>query len=114
MAYYSVHEFMYEDLDLKGTELNVFALIYSFEEYSGGLMYLSKAVGVSSLNTVQKALNSLLEKDYIVKVKKSPTKIVYTPNKKLFSIYSEPTLSKFKKPKGYVKSIAQSKIGEWE
>ena len=67
--YYSIHDFMVEDLELKGTDLNVFAFIYSFKEYKGSLETLSKFVGVKSITTIQYSLKRLIEQGYILKDK---------------------------------------------
>ncbi len=70
-SYYTVHDFMYEDLNLSGTDLCVFAFLYSFKEYSGSLSYLSKAVGVKSTTTIQSSLKRLIELGLIQKEKSS-------------------------------------------
>lgn len=67
--YYSIHDFMFGDLELCGTDLNVFALIYSFKEYKGSLQSICSAVGVKSITTVQSSLNRLLEQDLLIKEK---------------------------------------------
>ena len=68
-SYYTVHDFMYDDLNLSGTDLYVFAFLYSFKEYSGSLSYLSKAVGVKSTTTIQSSLKRLIDLGFIKKEK---------------------------------------------
>lgn len=46
MSYYAVYDFMYKDLELTGTDLNLFALIYSHKEYYGSLSSMCEAVGL--------------------------------------------------------------------
>ena len=60
---------MFEDLELKGTDLNVFALIYSKGKINDSLENLCKEVGVKSLSTIQYSLKRLLGKQYIIKQK---------------------------------------------
>lgn len=69
--YYTIHDFMYKDLGLKGVDLNVFALLYSFKKYKGSLGFICESVGVSSITTVQVSLKRLIEKGIIKKYKPS-------------------------------------------
>lgn len=62
---------MINKLNLKGNELIVYALIYGFSqdgesEFYGSRSYISEWCN-SSLPTVDKALNDLVEKEYILK-----------------------------------------------
>ena len=57
--YYKVHDFMIHDLELKGIDLNTFALSYSVKRYNGSLKTLCKNVGVNSINTVKSSLERL-------------------------------------------------------
>ena len=70
-SYYTVHSFMYEDLNLSGTDLTVFAFLYSFKNYNGSLSYLAKAVGVRSTTTIQSSLKRLIDLGLIRKDKPS-------------------------------------------
>lgn len=70
--YITVQGWMVNDLQLKGTELMVFAIIYGFSQaeeqhYTGSLQYLADWTG-STKQTVINALKSLLDKGYIGKV----------------------------------------------
>lgn len=67
--YYTIHAFMYEDLNLSGTDLYVFAFMYSFKEYKGSVSYLAKAVGVKSTTTIQSSLKRLIDLGLIKKEK---------------------------------------------
>lgn len=68
-SYYTVYNFMYEDLHLVGTDLYVFAFLYSFKEYKGSISYLAKAVGVKSTTTIQSSLKRLIGLGLIKKSK---------------------------------------------
>ena len=67
--YYKVHDFMIHDLELKGIDLNTFALIYSVKRYNGSLKTLCKNVGVNSINTVKSSLERLQKQGLITKHK---------------------------------------------
>ena len=67
----TIQGWMCNELKLKGNELLVFALINGFSQdgvskFSGGRNYISKTFNIS-LPTVDKALQGLLNKDYIIK-----------------------------------------------
>lgn len=69
--YYVIHGWMLNQLDLKGVQLQVYAIIYGFSqcedvEFSGSLSYLCDFTGTSK-PTVIKALNDLQEKGLISK-----------------------------------------------
>ena len=68
---YTIHGWMLNELKLKGVELNVYAIVYSFSqdgesEFYGSRKYLCDFIGVSK-PTIDKALNELLAKGYITK-----------------------------------------------
>ena len=69
--YYVIHGWMLNQLDLKGVQLQIYAIIYGFSqcedvEFSGSLSYLCEFTGTSK-PTVIKALNDLQEKGLISK-----------------------------------------------
>ena len=69
--YYQISGWMLNKLGLKGTELQIFAIIYGFSQdgesmFSGSLSYLGDWVGASK-PTVIKALKELVSKEYITK-----------------------------------------------
>lgn len=69
--YYQISGWMLNRLELKGTELQVFAIIYGFSQdgetvFSGSLNYLSDWLGTSRPTTI-KALKGLTDKGYILK-----------------------------------------------
>lgn len=68
--YYVVLDFMVEQLELKGTELAVFAIIYGFSQakgrFTGSLKYLQDWTGTTKQGII-KILDRLIEKNYIVK-----------------------------------------------
>lgn len=69
--YYQISGWMLNCLGLRGTELQVFAVIYGFSQdgestFSGSLKYLEDWVGASR-PTIIKALKELVNKDYIIK-----------------------------------------------
>lgn len=69
--YYQICGWMINRLELKGVELQIFAIIYGFSQdgeswFGGSLNYISDWVGASR-PTVIKALKELVSKDYIIK-----------------------------------------------
>lgn len=69
--YYQISGWMLNRLNLKGVELQVFAIIYGFSQdgesvFSGSLSYLCDWVGASK-PTVIKALKDLVIKNYVIK-----------------------------------------------
>ena len=71
-ARYCIHPFMCSELCLGGSELLVFAVIYSFSKeggiYYGAQEFISRSCGLS-VSTVGRAIRSLVEKRYIEKIK---------------------------------------------
>jgi len=70
-SFYVVQGWMINELQLKGNELLVFAIIYGFSKdgqgkFEGSLKYLVDSTG-SSRSTIIKTINSLLEKELILK-----------------------------------------------
>ena len=70
-TYFIVFSWMQNQLGLKGTERDVFAIIYGFSQdgvnkFTGSLNYISSFLKVSRQSVIN-ALASLVEKDYIVK-----------------------------------------------
>lgn len=73
-SFYLVIFWMIHRLKLKGANLQVFALIYSFcndnkNEFYGSLDYISKATGYTKQSVID-AINKLIDKRYIVKKQK--------------------------------------------
>ena len=69
--YIVIQGWMCNELELKGNELLIFALIHGFSQdgvskYYGGRKYIADTFNIS-LPTVDKALQGLLDKEYIVK-----------------------------------------------
>lgn len=69
--YYQISGWMINRLGLKGVALNVYAIIYGYSQaesnvFSGSRQYLADFIGVTR-PTIDNALNSLLEKEYITK-----------------------------------------------
>ena len=72
--YYQVSGWMLNRLHLKGTELQIYAIIYGFSQdgeskFTGSLQYLCDFT-LSSKPTVIKALKGLADKGYIIKAEK--------------------------------------------
>lgn len=70
-SYINIQGWMINELELKSNELLVFAVIYGFSKdnagkFTGSISYLQKTLNISK-NTVINTLNSLLEKELIVK-----------------------------------------------
>lgn len=69
--YYQISGWMINRLGLKGVALNVYAIIYGYSQaesnvFSGSRQYLADFIGVTR-PTIDNALTSLLEKEYITK-----------------------------------------------
>lgn len=69
--FYTVFYWMISELHLKGAELPVFAIIYSFSQdgqscFSGSLKYIAEFTGTSRRN-VTRVIGKLVEKNYILK-----------------------------------------------
>lgn len=69
--FYTITESML-DLGLRGTELNLFAIIYGYSQRGDGVCYVSrpelaKRCGVASIRTIDAAIRSLIEKGLILK-----------------------------------------------
>lgn len=67
--YYIVQGWMLRELNLKGTELNVFAIINGFSQdgasqYQGGQDYIAEFCGVD-IRTIKRVIKSLVDKGYI-------------------------------------------------
>lgn len=76
-----VQGWMINELGLKGNELLVYALIYGFSqdeesEFYGSRSYIAEWCS-SSLPTIDKALNSLLEKEFIIKRTETINNVVF-------------------------------------
>jgi len=72
--YINIQAFMVKDLNLKGNELLIYAIIYGFSQaddtsFTGGLQYLADWTN-STKQGVIKNLKSLVDKGYIVKSEK--------------------------------------------
>ena len=70
--FYTVLGWMLNVLELKGNELIIFAIIYSFSqdgesEFTGSIKYLQDFANIKSHNTVLAALNTLVDKNLIIK-----------------------------------------------
>ena len=79
--YITVQGWMINELNLKGNELLLYAIIYGFSqsgqgEYFGSQRYISKAMKIS-LPTVNKLINTLIEKGLIFKTKESHYQATY-------------------------------------
>ena len=69
--FYTITESML-DLGLRGTELNLFAIIYGYSQRGDGVCYVSrpelaKRCGVASIRTIDATIKSLVEKGLIEK-----------------------------------------------
>ena len=83
-SYFQVSGWMINRLGLKGTTLNVYAIIYGFTqdgetEFTGSRQYLCEFTGATK-PTIDKSLNELIEKGLIIKQS-------YTINNVLFNKY---------------------------
>lgn len=76
-----IQGWMINELGLKGNELLVYALIYGFSqdgesEFYGSRSYIAEWCS-SSLPTIDKALNSLVEKEFIIKRTETINNVVF-------------------------------------
>lgn len=107
--FYKICDFMYEDLNLIGTDLNVFAIIYSSKEFYGSLETLRKRAGVKSVSTIKYSLKRLLERGLISKQEpkyKGRATCTYTSN------YFPKNKKKFKGESDF--SNKETVIGVWD
>lgn len=85
-TFYKIHDFFVTEYGLSGTELLVYAVIYSFCEKSkdgnfhGSRQYLAKRVNSCERN-VQRALNNLCEKKLLTKNSQVGETSIYTCDK---------------------------------
>lgn len=95
--YYTVYGWMLNQLKLKGTKLQVFAVIYGFSRKekacSGSLQYLAEATGCTK-QTVLNALQALEEKHYIrkeqIRAKDGGVRNHYTAAPEILNRYDSP------------------------
>jgi len=66
--YINIYKWMIEDLNLSGTDVIVYAMIYGFKdkEFKGTVSYIQQWTGVSK-NTLYKVLKSLVDKGLLTK-----------------------------------------------
>lgn len=75
--YYVTHGWMLNRLGLKGTDLQVYAIIYGFSQaanqnFTGSAIYLSEWTG-STVRTIRNSINSLQNKGLLKIIKKDAT-----------------------------------------
>lgn len=73
---------MVNELGLCGNELLCYALIYGFSQdgessFKGSRKYIAKLLGVSSLNTVDRVLKSLIDKELVIKDSNNISGVVF-------------------------------------
>ena len=83
--YVVIQGWMCNELQLKGNELLVYALIYGFSQdgesvFSGGRNYIAKTFNIS-LPTVDKALNNLVSRELIEKITRNINGVVFNDYK---------------------------------
>lgn len=91
--YYQVTGWMVNKLNLKGTPLNVFAIIYGFSqdgesEFSGSRQYLADFNGLSK-PPIDKALNELCDLNYIIKTSKVINNVTFNSYKANLPVIKE-------------------------
>ena len=79
--FYKVHWFMTHELDLKGVEKDVYAIIYGFQDtysqnFCGSAAYIAKWINATDRG-VKKAIQSLKDKGLLLVIKKSATRNEY-------------------------------------
>ena len=79
-SHITIHSFMRTEMDLKNTELLVFALIYGFFQnglpFTGSRQYIADWVG-GGLSTVDLAISSLIRKGYLEKIQRRAKCVQY-------------------------------------
>lgn len=114
--YINIQAFMIKDLELKGNELLIYAIIYGFSQdeestFKGNVQYLADWTN-STRQGAMKCLNSLVEKGYIQKIEHAgfaneyfapPVNKVYNPCKQSL----QPVETKFTPPVNKVDSSNQ-------
>ena len=79
-SHVTIHSFMRTEMNLKNTELMVFAIIYGFFRnglpFTGSRQYIADWVG-GGLSTVDLAIASLLRKGYIEKIQRRAKSVQY-------------------------------------
>lgn len=83
--YYQISGWMLNKLNLKGTELCVYAIIYGFTqdgetEFKGSRQYLADFTGTSK-PTIDKALQELCNKDLIIKITENIKGVIFNSYK---------------------------------
>lgn len=88
---YTVIGWMVNELQLSGTELVVYAIIYGYSQdgqskYTGSLSDLVEFTGTST-STIRRALKKLVEKNYLIKHERyvnNVKRVDYSANLKIF------------------------------
>ena len=80
-SYITIQSFMVNDLNLKGNELLVYAIIYGLtqdnkSEFKGSRTYLANWCN-TSLPTIDKALNNLIDKGFIIKHTQEINRVIF-------------------------------------
>lgn len=80
-SYFQISGWMLNRLNLKGTALNVYAIIYGFtqdgeSEFKGSRQYLCDFTGATK-PTIDKALNFLIENKLIIKTTETINNVVF-------------------------------------
>ena len=106
--YYTIHGFMLNKLQLKGIALNVYAIIYGFSqdgqsEFKGSRQYLCDFTGTSK-PTIDKALDELVEKNFIIKRKEVINSVTFNHYKANLDLIKNFTGGKESLP-GVVKNL---------
>lgn len=91
--YYQITGWMINKLNLKGTPLNVFAIVYGFSqdgesEFSGSRQYLADFIN-SSKPTIDKALTELCELNYLIKTTKLINNVTFNTYKANLPVVKE-------------------------
>lgn len=102
--FFTVQAFMRNDLNLKGNELLIYAIIFGFSQvenqfFTGSLNYLAEWTGISSKTTVMTVLKNLIDKGLLEKEDIYSNGIKYCKYKAL----TEP------KPKEEIKTVSVTK-----
>lgn len=96
--YYQISGWMINKLNLKGTTLNVYAIIYGFtqdgeSEFQGSRQYLCDFTGATK-PTIDKSLNELVEKGLILKQTTKVNNVIFNKYKANLNIINNFTTDK--------------------
>lgn len=109
--FYIVFYWMINELGLKGSELPVFAIIYSFSQdskckFTGSLNYIAELSGMSKRGVI-KVLDRLLDKKVIIKEQTIKNNVKYNSYQVNFEVVNKVQWGSEQRSSGVVNSVHQ-------